>query len=134
MGTHYFSYGPLTACFKSAIKCDLVAGSQVNQPLQFESELPGEIDLKIFSVDSPNIVIDTIKVAEDGDGLVIRMYEASGSHTNAILRWKFDFSTVERCDLWREKQEFCLFTGQKMPIALNPFELVSFHFRSVQDG
>ncbi|NTW45405.1 MAG: hypothetical protein HGB14_13500, partial [Anaerolineaceae bacterium] len=108
--------------------------ARFNQPLQFESGLPGEIDLKIFWVDSPNIVIDTIKVAEDGDGLVIRMYEASGSHTNAILRWTFDFSTVERCDLLERKQEFCLFTSQKMPIALNPFELVSFHFKSVQDG
>ncbi len=134
MGTHYFSYALVPHALSPQLSAIWWQAARFNQSLQLESGLPNLADLKTFWVDAPNIVLDTIKVAEDGDGLVIRMYEASGSHTNAVLRWKFEFSTVERCDLLERKLEFCLFTEQKMPVVLKPFELVSFHFRSIQDG
>jgi len=134
MGIHYFSYALLPHALSPQLSAVWWQAARFNQPLQMESGLPISDELKCFWIDSPNIVLDTIKMAEDGDGLVIRLYEASGNHTNAVLHWQNDFSTIERCDLLERKLEFCLFKDQKLPVELKPFELISFHFRIVQDG
>lgn len=34
---------------------------------------------------APNVVLDTIKKAEDSDAIIIRMYEAYGGHARAKL-------------------------------------------------
>ena len=39
-----------------------------------------------FSVDDPNLVLDTVKRAEDSDALVVRLYEAHGARGTARLR------------------------------------------------
>lgn len=44
-----------------------------------------------FSVDSPNMIIDTVKKAEDSDGLILRIYECNGSRGTAR------FSTTLPC-------------------------------------
>ena len=40
----------------------------------------------LASVDDPNLVLDTIKRAEDSDALVLRLYEAHGARGTARLR------------------------------------------------
>lgn len=42
-----------------------------------------------LSVDVPNVVISTIKQAEDGDDLIVRMYETAGRETTANINLKF---------------------------------------------
>ena len=39
-----------------------------------------------LSVDDPNLVLDTVKRAEDSDALVLRLYEAHGARGRARLR------------------------------------------------
>jgi len=42
-----------------------------------------------LSVDVPNVVVTTIKQAEDGEDLIVRMYETAGRETTANLDLKF---------------------------------------------
>jgi alpha-mannosidase len=42
-----------------------------------------------LSVDVPNVVVSTIKQAEDGEDLIVRMYETAGRETTANLDLKF---------------------------------------------
>jgi alpha-mannosidase len=41
------------------------------------------------SLSAPNIVISALKKAEDGNGLIVRMYEAVGRQTSANLDLRF---------------------------------------------
>ena len=52
-----------------------------------------------FAVDDPNIVLDTVKRAEDSDALVLRLYEAHGGRGVAHVRVGLPFRSAELCNL-----------------------------------
>jgi alpha-mannosidase len=50
-------------------------------------------------LDAPGLVLDTIKLAEDGDALVLRLYEAHGARGRARVRLGVPFATARRSNL-----------------------------------
>jgi len=67
-------------------------GQELNQPLLtrvLDRPLPGNRPLpgiySFFSVEGSGVIIDAIKLAEDGSGLVFRLYEANGKAETAAL-------------------------------------------------
>ncbi len=49
-----------------------------------QARTPPAATTSLLSVDSPNIVIETVKRAEDGNGLIVRLYEsAAHARTNS---------------------------------------------------
>ncbi|HLY32106.1 MAG TPA: glycoside hydrolase family 38 C-terminal domain-containing protein, partial [Ktedonobacterales bacterium] len=52
-----------------------------------------------FTVTPASVVIEAIKRAEDGDGLIVRVYEAHGARCQAHLRTPMPISLVSECDL-----------------------------------
>ncbi|TKJ93377.1 alpha-mannosidase [Paenibacillus sp. CFBP13512] len=55
---------------------------QVQQP----SQLQDNLSYSIFSYDSEHVILDTMKLAEDGQGTIIRLYESSGSRGKAHIQ------------------------------------------------
>ena len=62
---------------------------ELNQPLlvKFTPALGGSLPFvqSFFSVDGEGVILDAIKQAEDGKGLVFRLYEANGKAENTAL-------------------------------------------------
>ena len=62
----------------------------VAEAARFETPLrwaPGAAEPRsCLSVDDPNLVLDTVKRAEDSDALLLRLYEAHGARGRARLR------------------------------------------------
>jgi alpha-mannosidase len=54
------------------------------------------------AVDDPNLVLDTIKCAEDSDALVLRLYEAHGARGIARLRLGFPFAQARLASILEE--------------------------------
>jgi len=48
----------------------------------------------LASVDDPNLVLDTVKRAEDSEALVLRLYEAHGARGTARLRLSMPFDAA----------------------------------------
>jgi alpha-mannosidase len=73
---------------------------------------------------SPAVVVETVKLAEDGSGdVVVRLYEAYGSRARTTLAVGFPYERVERTDLLERT------TGDATTtLALRPFELVTLRF------
>lgn len=59
-------------------------GIALNEPLQI---IPGIVDIpSVISMDTPNIILDTVKLAEDGSGdVILRLYEAKHCDTTAKM-------------------------------------------------
>jgi alpha-mannosidase len=75
--------------------------AELNSPLiaQVESFHPGSLPQQdsYLSADRPNIVVTSIKRAEDGEGTIVRCFETSGRWTQATIslpRWG---RTIEAC-------------------------------------
>ncbi|KAJ3097372.1 Glycoside hydrolase, 38 vacuolar alpha mannosidase [Phlyctochytrium planicorne] len=85
----------------------------------------------VFKVDLPNVVIDTVKVAEDprvpgGKDVVVRLYEAMGGRGRVGLESWFDVREVRRCNVMEDVGEVIeVVGGKRCEVDVGPFEIVS---------
>jgi alpha-mannosidase len=88
----------------------------------------------LIEVSHPAIVVEAVKLAEDGSGdLVVRLYEAHGDRTSGLLTTSIEWDVVEAVDLLERP-----FDGpapanpspRVVELQLRPFELQTLRFRS----
>ena len=101
----------------------------VGEAARFETPLrwaPGVAEPRsFFSVDDPNLVLDTVKRAEDSDALVVRLYEAHGARGTARLRVGVPFTEAVSCNLLEDPGEPLETDGDEIVLAYRPHEIVS---------
>jgi alpha-mannosidase len=95
-----------------------------NAPLvRADASLPRRSALVACS--DPNLLVDTIKRAEDSDDLVLRLYEAHGARGVARLRVGQPFTRAVRCTLLEDDREVLELDGDAVVVPYRPFEIVS---------
>ncbi len=75
--------------------------------------------------DSPNIVIETIKRAEDGRGFIVRLYESQRRRGEITLTTAFDLAAVWRCNLLEENQNEVAAEANRVVLTVKPYEIVT---------
>lgn len=110
-------------------------GYELNSPLEClfcTEDNEKETILKECSfveTDSDNVVIDTLKRAEDGNGWILRIYESIGKKTNTELTVNLPVTEAEECDLMEENGSSVCFEEQRLNFTINPFEIKTFRIR-----
>jgi len=88
----------------------------------------------LIEVSDPSIVVDTVKLAEDGSGdLVVRLYEAHGDRSTATLATSIDWDAVDATDLLERpvpSTAVGTVSTRRVELDLRPFELVTLRFRA----
>ena len=103
-GEHTFTYA-FTAWEGGFMDSPVVAEAYaLNVPLRVA---PGTCaTFSAFSVDAPNVFIDTVKPAEDGSGdVVLRLYEAKRADTRCALSVNIPARRVWACDMLENREE-----------------------------
>ena len=96
--------------------CDL------NRPLRTTEGSCGSFSA--FTLDNPNVFIDTVKPAEDGSSdLILRLYEAKRGDTDCRLRINLPLHEVFLCDLLENELEPLPLTDRSVALHLHPFEV-----------
>ncbi len=100
-GTQTFSYALMPFASSFAESYVVQCGYELNSPVAIQS---GYAEEKTWlSVSAPNIVIDTVKCAEDGSGdLIVRMYECVNTATQCTLQPHFAVQEAFLTDLLEE--------------------------------
>lgn len=97
------------------------AGYDLNVPLQVTA---GRTDPRsLFWLDATNIILETVKPAEDGNGLVLRLYESMGTHTSAQLHTCLPVLGVEQTDMLEQPLKDVNLVGGAMALTFRPFEI-----------
>jgi alpha-mannosidase len=78
-----------------------------------------------FSTDTTGLLIDSIKRAEDGDDLVVRLYEAHGGRGVARLRVGLPFAEAWFTNLLEDRQSAAEVDGDEVVIPFRPFEIIT---------
>ena len=103
-GAHSFSYAiyPHKQKFEET---DLMAKGYIfNNPIEIIKQ---NVDITtIAKFDNTDIVIETLKVAEDEGGVIIRAYESLGQKARATLQLNCDCSSIYECDMLENKEKF----------------------------
>lgn len=102
-GAHSFSYAiyPHKQKFEDT---DLMAKGYIfNNPIEIIKQ---NADIStIAQFDSKNIIIETLKVAEDEGGIIIRAYESLGQKVRSTLTLDCDCSSIYECDMLENKEK-----------------------------
>lgn len=97
-GTHRFTYA-FTAWEGTFADCDVVQqGYELNVPPRVVQG--GCLDISFMKIDKANIMIDTVKLAEDGSGdIIVRLYEAKKAAVRAKLTVNIGEFRAYECDM-----------------------------------
>ena len=86
----------------------------------------------LIKSDRDNIIIETIKKAEDGNGIIIRLYEYQRKRGNVTLITAFPIHKVWRTNILEENQEEIKFNPREISIPYRPYQIIT--LRIVNDG
>ena len=102
----------------------------VNYPLYavpaaaHEGVLPSEYSL--VNCDKNNVVIETVKIAEDSDAVIVRAYETWNCKTPATLTYTSDIAEAMECNLLEEQDEVVEYSKNTLTTTFKPFEIKTF--------
>lgn len=85
-----------------------------------------------LSTDCPHIVIDTIKPAEDGHGLIVRFYEAHNQRGNGTLTFPSSILAAEECNPLEESLGQADYQEHTLSFHVRPFEIKTFRVQLTQ--
>lgn len=98
---------------------------KLNQPLLVETGTETKPAYSFASVDASNVIMETVKNAEDGEGIVIRMYESENSYTKTKLTVNAEFKKAFICNLLEETESEAFVNGNEIEVVLKPYEVVT---------
>ncbi|MFO7680393.1 MAG: alpha-mannosidase [Chloroflexota bacterium] len=102
--------------------------SQVSNSSQLPaSEVLGASSLaaSLLSVDKPHIIIETVKQAEDGNGLIVRLYENERTRGMVTLHTGFPVKEAYRCNLLEEYQEPLEAVENSVRFMITPYQIMT---------
>ena len=103
---------------------------RLNQPALCARGGAGNARFSLASTDCANVMLETVKLAEDGDGFIVRLYETDNAKTKAVLTWNLPIVSAEECNLIEEKLVQQPFDGAHIPFEIKPYEIKTFRIRS----
>ena len=83
------------------------------------------IPQNLMRIDAENVVIETVKKAEDGKGIVVRMYESENSYTKAKVKVAGDYGKAFVCNLLEEEEQEAPVQAGEIAVTLKPYEVVT---------
>ena len=102
-------------------------GAELNNPLQVvvTDADRGTVaaESSMFGVEGDGVILETVKPAESGDGLILRLYESKGRPASATLTLFREPARVVATDLMENPGEAVGFTGTKVPLQFAKFEI-----------
>lgn len=82
-----------------------------------------------LSTDCSHIVVETVKAAEDGRGLIVRLYEAHNQRGNGSLTFATPLLSAEECNLLEEPLDQVRYQDRTLFFQVRPFETKTFRIQ-----
>ena len=134
MGRHRFTYVILPHFMPFAYESVVPAAYALNAPLRATNleAVAGENGLlpPLVACDNRNVVIETVKKAEDSDDRVVRLYECHNTRGRAELTIAGGISEAWLCDLEENAIAELEVTESLVAFDFKPFEIVTLKLRS----
>ncbi|WMJ24077.1 alpha-mannosidase [Paludicola sp. MB14-C6] len=83
----------------------------------------------LVAIDVDNVMIETVKKAEDGNGFIIRMYEFENKRTNATITIGAGCTSVSECDLMENDIDTIDVNDSEFNITIKPYEIKTYRIQ-----
>ena len=135
-GRHKFVYSlyPHTGGWREGRT--LQQACELNLPLRgvIESAHPGDLppQYSFVHTSSDNLIVETLKKAEEGGGLILRVWEAYGQRGEVSLTFANKLKKVVECDLMEREIEIIDSSEQGFSFFVRPYEIKTFRVQKSQ--
>jgi alpha-mannosidase len=130
MGHHAFTYSLWTQAGDFRQGGTVRAAYELNSPLHSVTAAAhaGALPSRFCWLETrgENAVVETVKPAEDGKGIICRVYEAFGARGRVRLRPGFGISRAREVDLVERPIRDVAVRGGGIRFTIRPFEIRSF--------
>jgi len=86
-------------------------------------------DVSFVSTDRPGLVVETVKPAEDGDGTIVRLYDAHNTRGPAVLRFFHPIASAEETNMLEERIGPADVAGHELRLHVRPYGISTFRVR-----
>ena len=126
MGEHHFVYS-LFPHAGSWGEATVAAAYALNDPLIVaEGQNDGRSGSgSLISVDRPNVIVETVKRAENGDGIIVRFYESQRQRGPVTLTAGFGLAEAWHTSLLEENQAALEPEGNRVTLSVRPYDIVT---------
>lgn len=128
-GEHTFSYA-FTAWEGSFYDSDVVRqGYELNTAVSVRER--GCTGFSAFRVEQENVILETVKLAEDGSGdMILRLYESKKARTETVLHMNpaglgISVCGASLCDMLEQETETLEVQDNAVSLSLEPFEILT---------
>ncbi len=131
-GTHIFNYSIVPHIGDFRTSGVINEAYSFNQPLivtevgKEKGSAPSEFSL--VSCDKNNIIIKTVKKAENDDAMIIRLYDSFDCRSNAKITVAAGFKKVYICDMLENELEELDIVDNSVTLPVSNFEIVTLKF------
>lgn len=105
----------------------------LNNPLRLRAleTHPGALppQASFFSLDRSGLIIDTVKPSEDGDGMILRLYESRGSRGRFKLSTTLPAARITETDLLEADRRDLPVNEGGVLLSVRPFEILTLRVR-----
>ncbi len=127
-GEHRFRYAVLVHHGRFAGDGVVLAAEAFNLPLRLLGQ--GEVvaapaELSLLMVNNPAISVESLKKAEEGDGLIVRLYETRGQRASFRISLHRLFTHAARVDLLERAPEPLPVQNGQLSLSAAPFEIIT---------
>ena len=133
---HTFTYSLYPHAGPAAISRVLQEGYSLNCPLytMFSNAQKGAWPerFSLACVDADNIILETVKRAEDSDALILRLYETWNRATDCSIRFGRLMEMAAQCDMMEENEALLQVEGNRLRLHFRPFEIKTLKVRLEQ--
>ena len=125
---HFFTYSLYSHAETWRNSNTVLEYYKLNQPAYVQQGGEANSRYSFVSVDKKNIMLETVKEAEDGNGIILRIYEYENSATKAFVALDLGGKPfkVEECNLLEESMETVEVDKGGFSICIKPYEIKTY--------
>jgi alpha-mannosidase len=76
-----------------------------------------------ITVDADNVIVESVKQAEEGSDVIVRMYEAHGSQARTGVHFGWNIGKVSEVNLLERGKDSLKVKNQRVNLKFAPFEI-----------
>jgi alpha-mannosidase len=104
----------------------IAAAEDLNAPLRVvSSRLDAGAQRSLIELNTPQVVVEAIKRAEDSDAMIVRLYEAWGGRCRARIRTTLPARRATLCDLLERERAEVDVRDRELELELAPFKILT---------
>ncbi|MCX8053134.1 MAG: glycosyl hydrolase-related protein [Armatimonadetes bacterium] len=130
-GRHVVTYSLLPHACAFSVESVVRPAYELNLPVRcLEAGENAQTFESLLSIDAPNVIVESVKWAEEGGGFVVRLYEAGKLSATTTIHFGVPVESVCECNLLEEDRKPVALSDGRVTLLFRAFEIKTLYCKA----